>query len=67
MIDYKKEPWCEIWDGLYWSFIHQHQSFFKKNPRLSMMVKLLEKMDPKKKEKLFILAEEFKNKVSELA
>ncbi len=64
MSDYKKGPWCEIWDGLYWSFIHQHRNFFLKNPRLSMMVKLLDKMDPKKRDRLFSLAEDFKDKVT---
>ncbi len=64
MSDYKKGDWCEAWDGLYWSFIDRHRAFFLKNPRLSMMVKLLDKMDPKKRERLFQAAEEFKAKVS---
>jgi deoxyribodipyrimidine photolyase-related protein len=47
MSPYKKGPWCEEWDGLYWSFIERHRDFFLKNPRLSMMVRLMEKMPEK--------------------
>jgi len=52
MSDAKPGPWCAIWDGLYWRFIDQHRDFFAANPRLSMMVKTLEKMDPERKDKL---------------
>jgi len=64
MSDYQKGPWCEIWDGLYWSFIDQHRAFFLKNPRLSMMVRLLDKMPEAKKKTLFKAANEFKKKVT---
>jgi deoxyribodipyrimidine photolyase-related protein len=46
---YKKGEWCDTWDGLYWQFIEKHQDFFKSNYRMSMMVKMLEKMDSVKK------------------
>ncbi len=59
MGDYKKGPWCEIWDGLYWRFIDRHRAFFAANPRLSMMVKLLEKMDPARRVALEAAAEAF--------
>ncbi len=59
MGDYKKGPWCEIWDGLYWRFIDRHQDFFQANPRLSMMVRMLEKMDPRRREGLEAAAEGF--------
>lgn len=60
MSDYKKnEEWCDVWDGLYWRFIFKHSTFFSKNHRMNMMVKLLEKMDAKKKSRLFSLAENF--------
>jgi len=48
MSDYKKGDWQKIWDGLYWRFIFKNQSFFKSNPRLSMMVRTLNKMDKQK-------------------
>lgn len=44
MSDYPKGRWCDIWDALYWTFIHKHRSFFIKNPRLSIMVRQIEKM-----------------------
>lgn len=56
---YKKGEWNDIWDGLYWSFIDKNQEFFKKNYRMSMMVKMLEKMDNNKKKKIFSAKEQF--------
>ena len=43
MSDYKKGGWSAQWDALYWSFINNHRSFFLKNPRMSMMVRLYDK------------------------
>ncbi len=48
MSDYTKGPWCEVWDGLYWRYIDQHKELFAKNPRMSMIVNLVNKMDPSK-------------------
>ena len=48
MSDYKKGEWQKIWDGLYWRFIYKNQSFFNSNPRLSMMVRTLNKMNTDK-------------------
>lgn len=59
MSDYKKGEWCEVWDGLFWRFIGNNSKFFAKNPRMNMMVKLLEKMDPSKKKNLLAQANEF--------
>ncbi len=60
MSDYKKsEDWTEIWDGLYWRFIDKHKDFFKSNPRLSMMPRMLEKMDEERKTRLLKTANEF--------
>jgi deoxyribodipyrimidine photolyase-related protein len=63
MSDYAKGDWCAIWDGLYWSFIDKHRAFFLKNPRLSMMVRLLDKMPDSKKKPLFKAAADFKKRV----
>ena len=59
MGDFKRGPWCEIWDGLYWRFIDHHRTFFRANPRLSMMVSLLDKMDPERRAGLSAAAEAF--------
>jgi deoxyribodipyrimidine photolyase-related protein len=60
MSDYKASPfeggkegalsWGEIWDGLFWRFMHIHRSFFLKNPRLGMLVNMFDKM-PEQKQK----------------
>ncbi|MEA5415021.1 cryptochrome/photolyase family protein [Synechococcus sp. BA-132 BA5] len=59
MGDFKKGPWCEIWDGLYWRFIGRHLDFFQANPRLSMMVRLLERMEPGRRQALELAAGAF--------
>ncbi len=59
MMDFKKGPWCDIMDGLYWRFIKKNKAFFIKNPRLSMMVKILEKMKIERKDKIFAAADDF--------
>lgn len=59
MSHYKKGEWCNIWDGLYWKFIDTHKELFVKNLRMSMMVKLLEKMDSSRRKKLFHAADNF--------
>ena len=59
MSNFKRGDWCEIVDGLYWSFISRHSEFFKSNPRLSLMTRSLDKMNKDKKERIFKLAEDF--------
>ena len=59
MMDFKKGEWCDILDGLYWRFIEKNRDFFGKNPRLSMMIRVLEKMNQDRKKKIIILADEF--------
>ena len=46
MSDYKKGEWCDVWDGLFWSFIKRHEAFFRKQYRLAMMARNLDRMDP---------------------
>ncbi len=59
MSDYKKGKWCEIWDALFWRFLDKHQSFFQKNPRMSMLLKRINSMEPDKKERLIQTAENY--------
>ena len=59
MSDYKNGDWQKIWDGLYWRFIFKNQSFFQSNPRLSMMVRTLNKMDNQKLESHLKISEEY--------
>ena len=59
MMDFQKGSWCDVLDGLYWRFIEKNKDFFKKNPRLSMMVVILEKMNPERKKNILSDAERF--------
>ena len=59
MSDYKKGSWSDIWDGLFWSFMDKQREFFKKNPRMRMLISSFDKMDPLKKEKLLLNADNY--------
>ena len=48
MTDFETGEWCDIWDGLYWRFVYEHNKVFKENPRSGFMVNMLAKMDEKK-------------------
>lgn len=50
MSHYKKEPWCEIWDGLYWRWVWLHSDSLAKNPRWAMMCSMAKKMDKAKRD-----------------
>ena len=51
--------WTAVWDGLFWRFMHTHRDFFAKNPRLGMLLKTWDKMDPDKKATHLRLAGQF--------
>lgn len=59
MGDYPKGDWCEVWDGLYWRFVDRNRDRLARNPRLSMMLKTLEKIDPQRRNHIFAKAEAF--------
>lgn len=59
MSHYKKDEWCDVLDGLYWRFINKHREFFAKNYRMSMMVKMFDKMDEEKRKRILPKAEKF--------
>ena len=42
--------WRNIWDGLFWRFMHKQQDFFKSNPRIGMLLKTWDGMDSKKQQ-----------------
>jgi len=48
MSDYKSGNWCLIWDGLFWKFIKDNESFFRKQYRLAMLTRNLDKMTEEK-------------------
>ena len=59
MMDFKRGEWCNTMDGLYWNFINNNRKFFLKNPRLSMMVRVFDKMKPGRKELILRAAKKF--------
>ncbi|MBC8034208.1 MAG: cryptochrome/photolyase family protein, partial [Chitinophagaceae bacterium] len=59
MGDWNKGPWQSIWDGLFWRFMHVHRDYFLKNPRLGMLVRTFDKMDPAKRNLHLSNAESF--------
>ena len=60
MSDYKKDgKWTEIWDGLFWRFMHVHRDFFLSNPRIGMLVRTFDKMSEEKKQQHLAIAEQY--------
>jgi len=59
MSDYEKGNWQQVWDGLFWRFMHVHRSFFLGNPRLGMLVKTFDKLTAEKKQEHLYQAEKF--------
>jgi deoxyribodipyrimidine photolyase-related protein len=57
MSDVPAGPWCDAWDGLYWQFIDQHRKYFARNPRLAVMAKSLDRMDPARRARLWTAAD----------
>ena len=64
MSDYPGGEWCDIVDGLYWSFVRDHREFFEKNPRSKMMTRTLDRLDPERKARIFELGAEFIERVT---
>ncbi len=63
MSDYQQGDWCEIWDALFWRFMHVHRSFFLTNPRLGMLVRTFDKLPKEKQQMHLTTAEQFLNKL----
>jgi deoxyribodipyrimidine photolyase-related protein len=66
MSDYRKTgPWTDEIDGLYWRFVHHNRKLFSANPRMAMMVKMYDKMQQEKKDRLIRAAENFMQRTTE--
>ena len=59
MSNYPRGPWCDIWDALYWRFIHKHRNFFSKNPRLRVTTSYVERMEKERLSRYIDEAERF--------
>jgi deoxyribodipyrimidine photolyase-related protein len=59
MGDWDKGDWQQIWDGLFWRFMHVHRDFFSKNPRLGMLLNTFDKMPTEKRNNHLTAAENY--------
>jgi deoxyribodipyrimidine photolyase-related protein len=59
MSDYKKGDWQRIWDGLFWRFMHVHRDVMGTNKRLSMLLRIFDKMPLQKQQELINTADDF--------
>jgi len=59
MSNYKRGDWCGIWDALYWRFLFTHKTKLIQNPRMSMMMRLVDKMEKNKLNNYIEIAEKF--------
>ena len=59
MSNYEKGDWQQVWDGLFWRFMHIHRDFFLQNPRLGMLVGTFDKMSEEKRNTHLVNAEKY--------
>ena len=62
MMNFPKGEWNDIMDGLYWRFINKNRNFFQQNPRLSLMIKIYDKMNKDRKTIIINKANTFINR-----
>ena len=44
MSDYPRGEWCDLWDGLFWTFVDDHRDFFAANGRMVFLAGQLNRM-----------------------
>jgi len=59
MSNFPKGKWQEVWDALFWRFMHVHRGFFTQNPRLGMLIKSFDKMSAEKQRYLIDTANHY--------
>ncbi len=59
MGDYPLGEWTTTIDGLFWRFVERHREFLSRQPRLSMLVRNLERQSPERRAALNRRAVEF--------
>ena len=64
MGNYPKGEWQDVWDGLFWRFMHVHRDFFTQNPRLGMLVSMFDKMPEEKRKSHLEQADTYLKKLS---
>ncbi len=61
MGDWPKGDWTDVWDGLYWRFIDRNRKFFERNPRTATLCSGVDRLEPIRRERIFVAAEGFIN------
>ena len=64
MSNFSAGSWQEIWDGLFWRFMHVHRDFFLQNPRMAMLIRSFDKMTPEKQLLHIQTAESYLNELA---
>jgi deoxyribodipyrimidine photolyase-related protein len=59
MSNFSRGPWCAVWDGLFWRFLHRHRAQLEPIVRLRMMLRQLDKMPKAKLKQHLAVAERF--------
>ncbi|HSF45828.1 MAG TPA: hypothetical protein VLA58_07435, partial [Chitinophagaceae bacterium] len=59
MGNWDKGPWQNIWDALFWRFMHVHRDLFSKNPRMGMLLNTFDKMTQDKRASLLQTADNY--------
>jgi len=59
MSDFPSGAWCDVWDALFWRFIHKHQKVLGGNPRMRPMTGQLARMDKARLQGHINLAERY--------
>ncbi len=59
MSDYRKGPWCDVVDGLYWKFVDRHRDVLSRNPRTAMMLANFNRLKSDRKQIIFSAADQF--------
>jgi deoxyribodipyrimidine photolyase-related protein len=59
MGNWEKGPWQNIWDALFWRFMHVHRNLFSRNPRMGMLLNTFDNMTPDKRSGLLQTADDY--------
>jgi len=61
MSNFESGNWCSIWDSLFWNFIKDNENYFRKQYRLAMLTRNLDKMSKEKLSNHRRISEDFLN------
>jgi deoxyribodipyrimidine photolyase-related protein len=65
MSDFKPGAWCDIWDSLFWRFIHTHKKVFAQNARMKIMAVQADRMGKSKMDACIQKAEAYLKTIHE--